>query len=425
MKLAHVQEGALGQEQSWQSQENSLQVNYTFPLVATRDAFSPHNLALCEILARREAEKVHRVAVFLDDGVARALPDLCARIHAYARAHAECLHIIGEVILVPGGEACKNDVQNLWFLLEALAVRNIDRHSYALAIGGGAVLDAVGLASSLFHRGVRHVRMPTTVLAQADSGVGVKNAINWNDKKNLLGSFAPPWAVVNDGCFIDILPEREKRAGMAEAVKVALIRDYRFFQWIERQAAGLRNFEPSALANLIERSACLHLKQITRGGDPFEHGSARPLDYGHWIAHKLEGLSRHTLNHGEAVAIGIACDARYSVLAGHLAAGEDLRVWRLLRQLGFHLWHTQLVARDAQGELALLQGLGEFREHLGGQLCITLLASLGQGLEVHQIDPDLVSASIAWLAELAGQAVVHDGRPAHALSGQADEGMYL
>ncbi|WP_338848139.1 3-dehydroquinate synthase [Massilia sp. W12] len=396
--------------------EQTLQLAYSFPLINTRDVFAPDNPALLQALCRREPDKRQRLAIFLDSGVAQAMPELCARIQAYAQRHAQHMEIIGDIIITPGGEACKNDVQQLWRLLDALAERRIDRHSYALAIGGGAVLDAVGLAASLFHRGVRHIRLPATVLAQADSGVGVKNAINWNGQKNLLGSFAPPWAVINDSCFIDSLPPREKRAGMAEAVKVALIRDALFFHWLEAQAAHLARFEPCAMSALIERSAHLHLHQITHGGDPFEHGSARPLDYGHWIAHKLERLSRHALSHGEAVALGLVLDARYAVQCGLLAAGEEVRIWRLLRQLGFSLWHAQLAACDAQGRLCLLQGLEEFREHLGGSLCITLLRGIGQACEVDQIDAQQVLHALHWLARQEGQ----DEQALPALNGVAE-----
>ncbi|MBX9269540.1 3-dehydroquinate synthase [Chromobacterium violaceum] len=374
-----------------------LRLIHDFSVVHTRDVFAADNPVLLETLRRREADKRHRVAVFVDDGVLRAYPELPQRIRGYAQAHAAHLEIIGEIVPVPGGEACKNDPQQLWRLLQALADRNIDRHSYALAIGGGAALDAVGLAASLFHRGVRHIRLPSTVLSQADSGVGVKNAINWNGQKNLLGSFAVPWAVINDAALIDGLPAREKRAGMAEAVKVALIRDASFFRWLEARADALARFEPRDLEQLIRRSAALHLRQITQGGDPFEQGSARPLDYGHWIAHKLERLSGHALNHGEAVAIGVACDARHSVLAGLLPEGGETRVWQLLRALGFELWHEQLLARDEHGRLALLRGLDEFREHLGGDLCVTLLAELGRGCEVDSIAEERVMRSILWL----------------------------
>src|SRR5207247_5778183 len=138
----------------------------------------------------------------------------------------------GEIVVLAVAQTVDNVDDGVEAVLKDRSGRAIDRQSYALAIGGGAVLDAVGFAAAIFHRGVRHIRCPTTVLAQSDSGVGVKNAINAFGLKNLLGTFAPPFAVINDQTFLDVLPERDKRAGMAEAVKVALIRDGAFFDWI-------------------------------------------------------------------------------------------------------------------------------------------------------------------------------------------------
>ncbi|MFZ6708755.1 3-dehydroquinate synthase [Undibacterium sp. TC9W] len=387
---------------AWQQQH--VRVDYSFPVVSTRDAFDIANPDFRAVVTLREPQRRHRLAIFLDEGVARAMPGLAEQILTYINFHYEAMELIGEIFMMPGGEACKNDPALVETLLQALSERAIDRHSYAIAIGGGAVLDAVGYASAIFHRGVRHIRFPTTVLAQDDSGVGVKNAVNWQGQKNLIGTFAPPWAVINDAAFIDILPAREKRAGLAEAVKVALIRDHAFFLMMEKQLTALAAFDSAILNNVIARSASLHMHQIAHGGDPFESGSARPLDYGHWVAHKLERLTAHALSHGEAVAIGLALDARYSCLAGLLPAGEDARIHRLLTKLGFDLWHPQLLAQNAQGELLVLQGLREFREHLGGELTITLLAAIGSGVEVHEMDAGLVRAAIDWLQSLQTSA---------------------
>lgn len=377
-------------------------VDYEFPVVFTRDCLSPTNRHLIDILARRESTRRHRAVIFVDSGVAAGYRDLAGRIAAYAGAHAEQLELIGDVVLLPGGEDIKNDPQLVPRLLDILAERRIDRHSYAIAIGGGAVLDAVGYAAAIFHRGVRHVRLPTTVLSQDDSGVGVKNAVNHLGVKNLVGTFAPPWGVLNDFDFLDRLPDREKRGGMAEAVKVALIRDVAFLRWIEANVAALARFTPAAMEVLVKRSAALHMCQIAHGGDPFETGSARPLDYGHWSAHKLERLTHHSLSHGEAVAIGIALDTRYSVLAGYLTPGEDERTFDLLSNLGFSLWHEALRASDAAGVLALVAGLADFREHLGGELTVTLLAAPGRGIEVHDMDTRLVAEAIDWLDQKRG-----------------------
>jgi 3-dehydroquinate synthase len=377
----------------------SFNIAYEYPVVFTRGAFVSGNRGLIDVLSRREAAKVHRCGVFVDDGVLAAIPDLEDQISDYASFHAKHLKIIGKLVAVPGGERCKNDPDTISRLLAKFSELAIDRHSFVIAIGGGAVLDAVGYAAAIFHRGVRHIRFPTTVLAQDDSGVGVKNAVNSLGLKNLVGTFAPPWAIINDSAFIDHLPAREKRAGMAEAVKVALIRDGNFFRWIESSAAALAQFSPPHLDRLIKDCAELHMRQIRLGGDPFEAGSARPLDFGHWSAHKLEHLTRNEVNHGEAVAIGIALDTRYSVMTGLLAEGEDERVLDVLKRLGFTLWHDALRRQNAKGQLSLLQGLADFQEHLGGELTITLLAEIGRGIEVHDINAQLVGRCIDWLQQ--------------------------
>ena len=378
----------------------SFSVTYEYPVVFTRDAFALGNRCLVDALSRREPCKRHRCLICVDEGVLASLPDLASQIENYAAAHAGSIDLV-ELVPVAGGEICKNDPKTIPNLLEILSQRAIDRHSFVIAVGGGAVLDAVGYASTIFHRGVRHIRFPTTVLAQDDSGVGVKNAVNLFGLKNLIGTFAPPWAIINDSAFVDVLPPREKRAGMAEAVKVALIRDGKFFEWLEAHSDALARFSRPHLDHLIRGCAELHMRQIRLGGDPFEMGSARPLDFGHWSAHKLEQLTKNQLNHGEAVAIGIALDTRYSVLSGRLAAGEDDRVVGLLQRLGFDLWHDKLRQCDSRGLPVVLKGLADFREHLGGELTVTLLAEVGRGVEVHEMDDRIVRNCIDWLKQRA------------------------
>jgi 3-dehydroquinate synthase len=379
----------------------SFDISYEYPVVFTRDAFSSGNRSLIDALSRREGDKLHRCGIFVDEGVLAALPDLADQISTYASFHAKHLKIVGKLVPVAGGERCKNDPEMISSLLEKFSELAIDRHSFVIAIGGGAVLDAVGYAAAIFHRGVRHIRLPTTVLSQDDSGVGVKNAVNFLGLKNLIGTFAPPWAIINDSAFIDCLPAREKRAGMAEAVKVALIRDGNFFRWIESNTAALAQFSRPHLEHLIKDCAELHMRQIRLGGDPFESGSARPLDFGHWSAHKLEHLTRSEVNHGEAVAIGIALDTRYSVMAGLLPDGDDERVIRVLERLGFTLWHDALRQKNPKGQLSLMQGLADFQEHLGGELTITLLADIGRGIEVHEMNAERINRCIDWLQRQA------------------------
>lgn len=394
MEQARVSPAGILGAAKWQR----FSVTFEYPVIFTRGLFRPENPILAEALALREPGKRHRCLLFIDAGVAGANPALDGDLARYAAAHADSMALVAAPIRVPGGEAVKTELTHIEAVQDAIQAHGIDRHSYVIAVGGGAVLDAVGLAAATAHRGVRHVRVPTTVLAQNDSGVGVKNAVNLKGAKNYVGTFAPPWAVLNDFDFLQRLPRRERVAGISEAVKVALIRDRAFFEWLEAHVDDLATFTAEAEEHMIRRSAELHMHQIAHGGDPFETGSARPLDFGHWSAHKLEALTRHHLRHGEAVAIGIALDARYSVLAGLLAPGAEERIAVLLEGLGLRVWHPALERKAADGRLAILAGLDEFREHLGGELSVTLLRDIGVGFEVNRIDPALIEAALSWLA---------------------------
>ena len=378
-------------------------VSYEYPVAFTEHVFDPGNPLLAETFGRIEPDRRHRCLVFLDSGVEALRPTLAGEIAHYAAHHADRMDLVAPPVVVPGGEVVKNDLHFVERMQRLVCEHRLDRHSFIMAVGGGAMLDAVGLVAATSHRGLRLIRVPTTVLAQNDSGVGVKNAVNLFGAKNWCGTFAPPFAVLNDADFIAMLPPRERIAGMAEAVKVALIRDAGFFHWLERNADALLLSEREPMRHLIRRCAELHMHQIACGGDPFESGSARPLDFGHWAAHKLETLTRHHLRHGEAVAIGIALDTRYSALAGLLAAGEELRIVALLEHLGFRLYHSALAEKRAgRGPPAVLDGLREFREHLGGELTVTLLAGIGCGVEVHSMDEEMIAQSIEWLRDRDG-----------------------
>lgn len=374
-------------------------VSYDYPVAFTRQLFAVDKPLLADILARREPSRRHRVLFFVDAGLAAARPQLSCEIEDYAARYADRIELVASPFTVAGGERIKSDLSQLEQIQETICRFRLDRHSFVIAVGGGAMLDAVGFAAATVHRGVRHVRIPTTVLAQNDSGVGVKNAVNLNGIKNLIGAFAPPWAVLNDFDLLNDLAPRERIAGVAEAVKVALIRDEEFFTWIEANADRLARFEAHAEEKMIRRCAELHMHQIAHGGDPFEMGSARPLDFGHWAAHKLEALSEYSVRHGEAVAIGIALDARYSVNCGLLAEGSEKRIASLLQSLGFSLWHATLHSSDDQGRPAILAGLRDFQEHLGGDLTVTLLSAIGTGVEVHEIDAEQMMQAAQWLRD--------------------------
>lgn len=373
-------------------------VRHEFPVVFTRQVFSPRNHALRDALTRGGGARRHRCLVLLDHGVASAFPKLPEQIRAYFAAHADAMHLAGAPLALPGGERVKQTAAPVRRMLAALRAGNICRHSFCIAVGGGAFLDAVGLAAALFHRGVRLVRVPTTALAQCDSGVGVKNAINYAGAKNLLGAFAPPWAVLNDADFLDALPRPLLLDGIAEAIKVAAIKDAGFFRAIARAAPRIRRRDMPAIRRILKRCALLHLGHIAASGDPYELDTARPLDYGHWAAHKLEILSKHRLSHGHAVAVGVALDALYAVRTRRLPRRQGHAIVDTLRACGLPVYAPELAGTDRRGRRAVFAGLEEFRAHLGGELTLTLPAPLGSRVEIHAVDEAGMAECIAALA---------------------------
>lgn len=370
--------------------EFGFQVDYQFEVHFTSDVFAPDNAVLLNTLKPATASKPARALVFIDQGVAQADPNLVSRIHRwFAVQDSQRCQLAAAPELVSGGE----DVKANWDIVDRvgrLAVESgLCRHSYIIIIGGGAVLDAVGFAASLIHRGVRQIRLPTTVLAQADAGLGVKNAINGLTNKNFYGTFTPPTAIINDHQFLMKLDDRSWRAGLAEAFKVAIIKDADFLHDLVNQATALRDRDSACMQSVIERCALLHLDHITNAGDPFEKGSSRPLDFGHWSAHRLEMLSRHRLQHGEAVAIGVALDLCYAVGIGRLTVADIEPILEALARIGFTLWDDCLDLRDAHGKRRILDGLEQFREHLGGELTLAMPNGLGQRADISEFDADI------------------------------------
>ncbi len=362
-------------------------------ILFTRAVFAADNPALAELL---RAGGGARALVVIEEAVAAAWPELESAVAGYFRG----LEVeLCSVLRFPGGEAVKADAAMAGKMWEEMDRCRLDRHSYLLAIGGGAFLDVAGFAAATAHRGVCLLRFPTTTLAQGDSGVGVKCGINHFDKKNWLGSFAVPFAVVNDLDFLDSLAPAVSREGLVEAVKVALVKDRGFFEWIEANLAALGALERGVVAECVERSALLHARHIAFGGDPFETGSSRPLDYGHWAAHKLEAMTGYELSHGAAVAVGLALDTLYSVACGMLAEDAGKRVLAVLRGLGLAVWHPALDWKDAAGRRQALAGLDEFREHMGGRLTVLMLRELGKGEDVHRLDEGLLEECVLRLKE--------------------------
>ncbi len=373
---------------------NRYDIDFSVPQVHrlrfTRDCFGDDFPTMLDLF-QPSSHGVARVQVWLDQGLVAWEPTLPQRIAAKL-AGSSGIELAGQVESLPGGETVKNDPDYVDHLLSCFNRHDLDRRSYVLVVGGGAVLDTVGYAASIAHRGIRLIRVPTTTLAQADSGVGVKNAVNWFGKKNWKGSFASPWAVVNDERLLDGLSDRDFCCGFSEAVKVSLLKDPHFFNFLATSAEDIAARVQPQARHAIRQSVLLHLWHITRGGDPFESCEARPLDFGHWSAHKLEAITNYGLRHGEAVSIGVAVDVAYAHLKHGLPIEVAEQTLSTLQQLKLPIWHSALA------EEVIFDGLEEFRQHLGGELTITLVKDLGKPINVHSIDHGAMREAMAFVA---------------------------
>ncbi|MEM9282058.1 MAG: 3-dehydroquinate synthase [Verrucomicrobiota bacterium] len=384
--------------------QRSIPITFEHRVSFTHGAFDDKNHTLRDLVAEgANLGARSKVLVLVDSGVSESELELSDQITRYFKAHSDTLQLVSEPMVLPGGEACKNNwklVEKIW---QAIEFHKICRHSFVVAIGGGAFLDLAGFGAATAHRGIRLIRMPTTTLSQGDGGVGVKNGVNYFGKKNWVGTFSIPYAIINDLDFLSSLPSRTCRDGIIEAIKVALIRDRDFYRFLEVNAEALGRLETRPLELAIRRSAENHVDHIATSGDPFEYGSARPLDFGHWAAHKLEQISNFEVSHGEAVAMGMAIDLLYSVKIGLLKRETCESVLSLIQQAGFSLWSPYLKQKERKKPV-ILAGLEEFREHLGGKLTITLVPAVGKKLEVHEMEEPAILEALVELEQRFSEA---------------------
>ena len=373
--------------------EQSFSVDFHYPVHFTRSVFAPENDILADVLP----DGTSRVLFFADAGLLRHWPALSEQVESWCEAHRGRLELAAPVHPVPGGETVKNDLSILDTVGQLCARVGLDRHSYVAAVGGGAVLDAVGFAASCVHRGVRHMRLPTTTLSQADSGVGVKNGLNRFGIKNFYGTFQPPDAVIADTEFLRTLSGRDLLSGVAEGFKVAITKDAELFEFLENSAGEVAEHRHPVITQIVQRTARLHLEHIQQSEDPFERGSERPLDFGHWAAHRLEEITGYELRHGEAVAIGIGVDACCAACLGLLTERERDRILDAMMECGLPVWHADLARRDAEGGLDVIVGLERFRQHLGGELTLVMPDGIGDMLFVNELTAEVIEQAIEHL----------------------------
>jgi 3-dehydroquinate synthase len=299
--------------------------------------------------------------------------------------------IEAEPIVLPDGEQHKN-WQVLNTVFDHLIARRCDRRTPVIALGGGVIGDMAGFAAATWQRGVPFVQIPTTLLAQVDSSVGGKTAINHPQGKNMIGAFHQPSLVLADTALLDTLPDRELSAGLAEVIKYGLIRDTGFLDWLEASMARLLARDPAALAHAVRRS-CEHKAEVV-AADEREAGLRETLNLGHTFGHAIEtGVGYGEWLHGEAVAAGTVLAATMSARLGWLDESEVGRVRRLFALARLPVEPPVMPAGR------WLDLMGHDKKVRGGRIRLVLLKGLGNALTSGDYDPAALDAT---LAEVAG-----------------------
>ena len=324
-----------------------------------------------------------RTAIVADETVA----GLHAGRLVDALAHAG---IEARLITIPPGEASKS-FEGLADLSDRLLALELDRGDLIVALGGGVVGDLAGFAASIYKRGIDFIQIPTTLLAQVDSSVGGKTAIDTPRGKNLIGAFHQPKLVLADLDVLSTLPDREMACGMAEVIKYGLLGDAAFFAWLERHAAAAMAREPAALAEAVRR--CVEMKAQIVIEDEKEAGRRALLNLGHTFGHALEAENGYgeALKHGEAVAAGCALAFRYAAAQGTAPAADAARAEALLAAVGLPTRLAQ-VAGHPFDAARLVGHMAQDKKAEGGAITLVLPRALGETYVARAVDPGPLAA---------------------------------
>ena len=309
--------------------------------------------------------------------------------------------LTASLIVVPAGEASKS-WDGLKFVTDALLRLNLDRKDVVIALGGGVIGDLTGFACAIYMRGIDFIQIPTTVLAQVDSSVGGKTAIDHGTGKNLIGAFHQPRLVLCDLDLLQTLPAREIRCGYAEIIKYGLLGDTTFFDWLDLHGAEVLALEPQALQHAVARSVEMKAEIVAQ--DEREGGVRALLNLGHTFGHALEAEVGFgdALLHGEAVAIGMAQAFRYSARNGLCPQDEAERAVAAIARAGLPVGMGE-VRNEAFATEALLTHMGHDKKAEGGSLTLILVRGIGAAFVARKVDPDTLS-----------DFLVHDGAQAPA-----------
>ncbi|MCF8054753.1 MAG: 3-dehydroquinate synthase [Deltaproteobacteria bacterium] len=301
----------------------------------------------------------------------------------------ESLHRVGinaTIVPFPAGESSKN-ILTVTKLAESLLDLGMDRSSKIIALGGGVVGDVAGFVASIYMRGIPHIQIPTSLIAQTDSSIGGKTAVDLPQGKNLLGTFLQPAAVFIDVRFLATLPEREFSNGMAEVIKYGLLNGEEFFSYIESNIGGIMHRETSALMAVVER--CCRIKKGIVEIDEKEKGSRRFLNLGHTVGHAIEAAADYQISHGEAIAIGMLAALRLSSAILQLPNSVGERVERILRTAGIP---TRLPS--SVDTAAIFAKLKTDKKREGNKMNFILLQDIGLPLVADNVLQGLLTAII-------------------------------
>lgn len=274
-----------------------------------------------------------------------------------------------ELIEFPAGEAAKN-INTALDITAQLLKSGADRNSMLIALGGGVVGDMVGFIASVFMRSIPYIQVPTTLLAQVDSSIGGKTAIDLPYGKNLLGTFYQPRAVFADLSYLGTLPDKEFNNGLAEVIKYGIIDDEKMFRLLEEKMAPVKGKDPALLLKIVEN--CCRIKKSIVEIDEKEQGLRRILNYGHTLGHALEAQSNFTLAHGEAVALGMIAAARISENSGYLDQASRERIERIVGEAGLPVRIPQDMATEG-----ILSRLKMDKKKEGDVIHFVLLKKIG------------------------------------------------
>lgn len=322
--------------------------------------------------------KAEQIMVLSNDTVA---PLYLARVRDHF-ATRRC-----ETLVLPDGEAHKT-LDSFGGVMGFMLDKRIERGGVLVALGGGVIGDIGGFAAACYQRGIDYLQIPTTLLAQVDSSVGGKTAVNHPLGKNMIGAFHQPLAVVADTTTLATLPARELHAGLAEVIKYGVIRDRAFFAWLETELDALLAGEPAALAQAVQRS-CQNKAEVV-AADERETGQRATLNFGHTFGHAIETASGYgNWLHGEAVAAGMCMAARLSARVGWLSDADLDRIVMLITRAQLPTSPPAAISAARFRELMLHD-----KKNVGGHIRLVLLRGLGQACVTHDYDDHLLEAEL-------------------------------